>query len=564
MLELTKEIVLGKAEAGGGGQTINNEDLTITANGTYTASEGYTGIGTATVEVPQYEEKTVVNKTGSAVAKDDKVWVDGSDLTSYYDMSNPNFSSVGSPTVTNGVASNFSVSDYIKPKCAFNNAYSSTSTWEWRTKIRITTLDVFNPVWGGEAGTYLPDLFVGTSNRIGMNLSSNGTSYNICELAMGTTYLSTNTDYWVKWGWTGTVYYIDLSTDGVNYTREVSVNSTSPIYSYDYSNKPLMIGFRVGEYFRGGIDLKETKLSINGASFNYTWQGYNVLTTADTNTGVALEAMANNASGKVGIGELGKKYGATINNFLGDVNANGVLQIPTTNTDLVFNGVKDLAQNALCDEFSCIQSTNANKQKIRSVSFPDLVAISGHSGLKGFATYQTNLTSVSFPKLQTISGEYALTQAFRATGVTSVSFPELENITSNNSACENCFGNCQNLTAISFPKLKILKNQSLSSAFGSCNIQTATFPALYDLSGYKPLASCFSYNTALTSVSFPALKSTSFGSYTNQFNNMLSGVTGCTVHFPSNLQSVIGSWADVTNGFGGTNTTVLFDLPATE
>jgi hypothetical protein len=45
---------------------------------------------------------------------------------------------------------------------------------------------------------------------------------------------------------------------------------------------------------------------------------------------------------------------------------------------------------------------------------------------------------------------------------------------------------------------------------------------------------------------------------------MLPGVTGCTVHFPSNLQSVIGSWADVTEGFGGTNTTVLFDLPATE
>ena len=44
---------------------------------------------------------------------------------------------------------------------------------------------------------------------------------------------------------------------------------------------------------------------------------------------------------------------------------------------------------------------------------------------------------------------------------------------------------------------------------------------------------------------------------------MLQGVTGCTVHFPSNLQSVIGSWSDVTAGFGGTNTTVLYDLPAT-
>lgn len=35
-----------------------------------------------------------------------------------------------------------------------------------------------------------------------------------------------------------------------------------------------------------------------------------------------------------------EKYGATISNFLGDVDANGVLQAPTWNTDLVFTGVK--------------------------------------------------------------------------------------------------------------------------------------------------------------------------------------------------------------------------------
>ena len=37
-----------------------------------------------------------------------------------------------------------------------------------------------------------------------------------------------------------------------------------------------------------------------------------------------------------------------------------------------------------------------------------------------------------------------------------------------------------------------------------------------------------------------------------------------TVHFPANMQSVIGSWSDVVNGFNGTNTTVLFDLPSTQ
>lgn len=36
---------------GGGGTPINNQDKTITQNGTYTADEGYTGLGKVTVEV---------------------------------------------------------------------------------------------------------------------------------------------------------------------------------------------------------------------------------------------------------------------------------------------------------------------------------------------------------------------------------------------------------------------------------------------------------------------------------------------------------------------------------
>ncbi len=66
-------------------------------------------------------------------------------------------------------------------------------------------------------------------------------------------------------------------------------------------------------------------------------------------------------------------------------------------------------------------------------------------------------------------------------------------------------------------------------------------------------------NSQITKLEFPSLKSTS----TISMSNMLEGVTDCTVHFPSNLQSVIGQSADVLAGFGGTNTTVLFDLPAT-
>jgi hypothetical protein len=61
-------------------------------------------------------------------------------------------------------------------------------------------------------------------------------------------------------------------------------------------------------------------------------------------------------------------------------------------------------------------------------------------------------------------------------------------------------------------------------------------------------------------VSFPALTTASFGSYTTQFNDMLRGCSNVTVHFPAAIQPTIGSWTSVQNGFSGTNTTVLFDL----
>lgn len=153
--------------------------------------------------------------------------------------------------------------------------------------------------------------------------------------------------------------------------------------------------------------------------------------------------------------ETPKRYNATVNSFLGDVDANGVLLAPTVPADVVFTGVKGI----------------------------------------GFWSAYLSVLSYAFIGLPTI--------------------------------------------------------------------KTATFPDLDTLNKNRLLGGCFSNCTGLTSVSFPALTSTSFGSNLSQFENMLSGCTGVTVHFPSNLQSVIGSWTDVVNGFGGTNTTVLFDLPAT-
>ena len=168
--------------------------------------------------------------------------------------------------------------------------------------------------------------------------------------------------------------------------------------------------------------------------------------------------------------------------------------------------------------------------------------------------------TVTFSNLKNLNKSYILYRAFYGcSGITSVVFSQLENI-SGSYAVSECFKNCTSLTSVSFPELKRLSGSYMGRYMleGCSSLTSITFPKLSYLNNMV-FSNFFKNCTSLRSVSFPALTASSFGT-TNVFNDMLTGVTGCTVHFPSNLQSVIGAWTSVTSGFGGSNTTVLFDL----
>lgn len=270
----------------------------------------------------------------------------------------------------------------------------------------------------------------------------------------------------------------------------------------------------------------------------------------------------------------GSKYGATGGTFLGDVDANGVLSYDSnTPTDLVFTGVRDLGNYALCMRFIYVLSTTSitstsghlGLSSIENVYFPNLENITGNYAMAYVVSQCTNLTSVYLANLNTISGTNAMERAFNGcTNLTSLDLSSLTTI-SGTSAMRYTFNGCTSLSSLDLSSLTIISGTTaMDYAFRGCtNLTSVDLSSLTTISSNNAMRQCFGACTSLTTLSFPSLTSTSFGSYTNQFNNMLKGVTGCTVHFPSNLQSVIGSWKDVTSGFGGTNTTVLFDLPAT-
>lgn len=217
------------------------------------------------------------------------------------------------------------------------------------------------------------------------------------------------------------------------------------------------------------------------------------------------------------------------------VDANGVLTRSTTSPLMNFSGVKEIFGDYV------FYKAYQNSTFSGIVDMSDVEEVSGASVCAYMFYSNQNITSLKLSKLKTIDGAFTL-----------------DNI---------CHG-CTSLANIDFAALESFTSTSTSaygfqSAFASTQLQTLRFPSLNMMPGGRVFTSAFDYCRSLQSLWFYALNTNSFGTRTNQFNNMLSGCTDVTVHFPIRIQSTIGSWTDVTNGFGGTNTTVLFDIVTT-
>lgn len=200
-----------------------------------------------------------------------------------------------------------------------------------------------------------------------------------------------------------------------------------------------------------------------------------------------------------------------------------------------------------------------------SVDISSLATVSANANYAFKCAFQncTSLTSVNLSSLKDVRGSSTLESCFAyCSALTSIDLSSLEVLWGTGTGlCKNMFSQCTSLASIDLSSLsRATGNNVFENAFKQCAITTMNFNSLSNISSSKVFLSAFSGCTALTELRFPALTTSSFGSYIDQFNKMLQGCTGVTVHFPAAIQSTIGGWADVTKGFGGTNTTVLFDL----
>lgn len=233
--------------------------------------------------------------------------------------------------------------------------------------------------------------------------------------------------------------------------------------------------------------------------------------------------------------------------FKGEIDANGVYTLPydlTYTGDVSFDGIKSLnifsaPSGGVFASYLYHQASQVSRLKCRKivgvVSFPDLETAFGIGAFQSFCNGQT-ITGISFPKLTTINGYDAFRYICqKCASLTSIDFSELTSVTGN-TCFSSSFEDCTSLTSVSFPKLTSINgNNAFQYAFRRCTNLTNM------------------YFNAVTTSNASAIKS-GLGSA------MLNNVSNCKVHFPSNVESIIGAYA-----FGGSgNTGTVFDLPATE
>lgn len=191
------------------------------------------------------------------------------DLPIYEDVYS-NITKVGNVVINNGIASNFSASDYLDlGNFDFSGDYEIVLKFKMPETDSDTT--TFKPFFDSKNKTYFNIAVTSykddNKRRIHSN-SGDGSSWHTD--IQGNTPLELNTEYYVKVVRSGTTRTMYLSTDNVTWSTEGSVEDT-----YDYSS-----GYCLGaasymgsiEIFKGTIDLKESKITI----------GENIINLGDT------------------------------------------------------------------------------------------------------------------------------------------------------------------------------------------------------------------------------------------------------------------------------------------
>lgn len=201
---------------------------------------------------------------------------------------------VGELNNADNVISEFSIDKYGIADIGF---YPGNATWEIDFKV-TTGSDVATKQFVNSTLMVLcgPNEISIEGSKFRIYLSSNGSACNIADGVTGTYEVLQNTEYWLKLKFTGTQYIFSYSTNGVNYTDDITVDSTVKILGYQRALIGIdQNGSSLADPFLGSIDLNYSKYIIND---KLVWQGTNPNNTYATpsNPVVVIDSYVNGTS----------------------------------------------------------------------------------------------------------------------------------------------------------------------------------------------------------------------------------------------------------------------------
>lgn len=175
------------------------------------------------------------------------------------------FLPVGSPTITDGVVTDFSPSDYVQT----NQIPDLTGTFDLRVCGSINYSPISNDYW-------LP-ILVGSGNSVGIGtdryayLWVTGTSTNsIANQLKGNKQYELNKEYIWSWKHTAGNYSLLYSEDnGQTWNTDVSISSNEDITQQSKLRIGAPVIDKPYQYWRGYIDLNKCYLEINGQEWKY-------------------------------------------------------------------------------------------------------------------------------------------------------------------------------------------------------------------------------------------------------------------------------------------------------
>lgn len=242
------------------------------------------------------------------------------------------------------------------------------------------------------------------------------------------------------------------------------------------------------------------------------------------------------------------KYGVSIDNLLGDVDANGVLQSPSVPFEVKAVGVKVIGAYAMQYKFRGL--TN-----VTSADFSSVETIETYGFYQ--AVQGSGVVSVDFSNLKVVSAR-GLYGAFSDSAVETANFSNLETISEY--GCYEMLRSTQ-LKTIDLHNLVSVSSNGLYNAFHSSKLESIDFSALTTL-GSSALYGAFN-SSNLKSISFPALtsvQSNSFGTSTSSSQAFRNCTELTEIHFRADMQATIEAMTGYSDKWGATNATIYFDL----